>query len=229
MSLKKAVVLSRGGLASAVLASLLGKHDPARAPRTLSIVPSALREQRGLAPEGYALHLLTILDGQQPGPQARHTARLIAALLDASHEVLDPAALPWLPTPVSASPVARLCTLAAVVAVRQEAAIIAAGSTSEPPFVARFNQIAEQMGQVTELPRLQLLTPLAGSSDADLITLGTHLGVPLEAIWSCCAGFALPCGRCAACVARQAAFRQAGVLDRTRYRVLSVPQRAGKG
>lgn len=225
----KAVVLSRGGLASAVLAFLLGKVDQGRSQGTLPMLPSALREQRGLAPEGYTLHLLTMLDGQPLSPQRRHAARLIAALLDASYEVLDPAALPWLPAPVSASPVARLFTLAGIVVVRQEAGVIAAGiHTSEPAFVARFNQAALRMGEVTDLPRLQLLTPLAGSSFADLITLGDALGLPLEATWTCSAGCTPQCGRCAACVARQAAFRQAGVLDRTRYRVPPVPQRAGK-
>lgn len=214
----KAIILCHGGLASAVLAFLLGKQDQGGLRGSLPTRPSASRAQRGLAPEGYALHLLTIRDGQPFSAQRRHAARLIAALLDASYEVLDPAALTWLPTPVSASPVVQLFTLAGVVAVRQEAAIIAAGlHASEPPFVARFNRIAERMGKVTELPRLQLLTPLAGSSLADLITLGDHLSIPLEVIWSCSAGFALQCGCCASCVARQAAFRQAGVQDRTRY------------
>lgn len=85
MSRATAVVLTREGLASAVLAYLLGQPDPTRAPRKVSSLPSALREARGLVPEGYALHLLTIADGQQPGPQAQHAARLIAALLDASY------------------------------------------------------------------------------------------------------------------------------------------------
>jgi hypothetical protein len=182
----KAVVLCRGGLASAVLASLLGKRDPVRSPRNGSSLPSALREQRGLAPEGYALHLLTITEGQRPDPQAQRAGG-------------------------------------------QEAAVIAAGiQTSEPAFVARFNQIAERVGKVTELPQLRLLTPLAGSSLTDLIALGAQIGVPLESIWSCSAGFALPCGRCAACLARQAAFQQAGVLDQTHYRVPPVPQRPGR-
>ena len=204
----KAVVLCHGGLASAVLALLLGKQDQGRSQGDLPTLPSTLREQWGLAPEGYTLHLLTIRDGQPLSPQRRHAARLIAALLDTSSEVLDPAALTWLPAPVSASPVARLFTLAGVVAVRQEAAVIAAGlHTSEPPIVARFNQIAERMGKVTELPRIRLLTPLAEHSLADIIALGTQLGVPLESTWSCSARFALPCGRCASCVARQAAFR----------------------
>lgn len=225
----KAIMLCRGGLASAVLAFLLGKEDRGQSRGSLPTLPSALREQRGLAPEGSALHLLTIRDGQPFSSQRRHAARLIAALLDASYEVLDPAALPWLPAPVSASPVARLFTLAGVVAVRQEAEVIAAGlHTSEPAFVRRFNQAALRMGQVTELPRLRLLTPLAGSSLADLITLGAQLGIPLESIWLCAAGLTLPCGHCTACVARQAAFHQAGVQDRTQYRVPPVPQRAGK-
>ncbi len=222
MSRSKAVVLTRGGLASAVLAYLLGKPDPIRAPRKVSSLPSALREARGLAREGYALHLLTIHDGQQPGPQAQHAGRLIAALLDASYQVLDPAGLPQLPALVAASPHARLLTLAGVVAVRAEAPIIAAAlhagnQAHMPAFVTHFNELAERAEATIAPLRLRLFTPLAGDSLADLIALGVQLGVPLASTWSCTAGGAWHCGRCAACRARQAAFHDAGVPDQTRY------------
>jgi hypothetical protein len=218
----KAVVLTRGGLASAVLASLLGQPDPIRAPRNVGSLPSALREARGLAREGYALHLLTIRDGQQPGPQAQHAARLIAALLDASYQVLAPSTLPPLPASVEATPHARRFALAGVVAVRAEATLIASGSLADdhasgPAFVTQFNELAERAEAILATPRLRLLTPLVGNSLADLIALGAQLGVPLERTWSCTAGFALHCGRCAACRARQAAFHDAGVPDQTRY------------
>jgi 7-cyano-7-deazaguanine synthase in queuosine biosynthesis len=221
----KAVVLCRGGLASAVLAYLLGKEDPARARSNGDSLPSTLRQARGLAPEGYTLHLLTIRDGRQPGQQAQHAARLIAAVLDTSYHVLDPAALLPLPALVAASPHARLFALAGVVAVREGAAVVVAGVTKDsssgseavPTFVTRFNEIAEHAEAAIASPRLCLLTPLAGSALADLVALGAQLGVPLESTWSCTAGFALHCGRCAACRARQAAFHQAGVPDQTRY------------
>jgi hypothetical protein len=222
MSRSKAVVLTRGGLASAVLVFLLGKPDPTRAPRKVSSLPSTLREARGLASEGYALHLLTIRDGQQPGPQSQHAARLIAALLDASYQVLTPSALPPLPAPVEATPHARRFALAGVVAVRAGATLIASGSLADdhasgPAFVTHFNAMAERAEALLETPHLRLLTPLAGSTLADLIALGAQLGVPLESTWSCTAGGAWHCGRCAACRARQAAFHDAGVPDQTRY------------
>ena len=221
----KAVVLSRGGLASTVLAYLLGKHDPRWRPDHIALLPSALRQTLGLANENYALHLLTILDNQQPSYQARHAVRLLASVFDAPHEVLDPQTVPPLPAAVASSPQARLCTLASAEAVRLGVAMVAAGPCLDgspvwSAFVAAFNQTAAQAEAALEHPSVRLLTPLAGLSLTEVITLGVQLGVPFEATWSCEASDGLlQCGRCAPCVTRRAALRQAGVPDRTCYRM----------
>jgi len=99
---------------------------------------------------------------------------------------------------------------------------IAAGMHASPSeqgaaFVAGFNQIAQQGAIVPDLPHLQLMTPFADSDLADLLALGYQLGVPLESTWSCDQGYALQCGRCPACLSRQAAFSLAQVPDRARY------------
>lgn len=231
----KAVVLCSGGPASSVLAFLLGKETQRSLPRRRDPTPAALRQAWGLAAEGYELYLLSIDDNQPARHQARRAARLIAALLDAPYEVRDPATLPPLPASVAAAPHARLFTLAGVVAVQQETEIIAAGmhlgDSTRPAsawraFMEGFNQRALRVSQDTDAPRLQLLAPLAECSLADLLVLGTQLGVPLESTWSCTAGGTLQCGRCDACVARQVAFHVAGVVDQTPYAAI-LPGMAG--
>jgi hypothetical protein len=229
----KAVVLSRGGLASTVLAFLLGTHDPRWQQDPAAPVPSALRQTLGLDPAGYGLHLVTILEGQQPSFQARHAARLLAGVFDATHEVLDADALPLLPLAVARSPQARLFTLASAAAVRLGATVVAAGPYLDgppawPAFVAAFNQPAARAEAALDHPSIRLLTPLAGLSLTELLTLGVQLGVPFEATWSCAASDGLlQCGRCAPCMSRRAAFLQAGVPDRTCYRMSALAARKG--
>jgi hypothetical protein len=120
----KVVILCSGGPASAVLSFLLGKKDQGLLRGSAETLPSSLRLARGLPPEGYALHLLSIESRQHLAPQALKAARLVAGLLDASYEVLNPSALTPLPTTVAASRYALLCALAGVVAVRQGATLL---------------------------------------------------------------------------------------------------------
>jgi len=51
---------------------------------------------------------------------------------------------------------------------------------------------------------------------ADLVRLGNLLGAPMELTWSCYWGDPRPCGACASCEERAAAFAEAGVLDQER-------------
>lgn len=223
---RKAVVLCSGGLASSTVAFLLGIEDRGLPRGSVDELPSSLRQARGLTPESYDLHLLTVQDGQRPRKQELGAARLMAGILDASYEVLDPSALTPLPSLVAAAPHARMFALAGVVAVREGAEVIAAGmysgdrpdaSEEWPAFVAGFNQVAQHASAVPALPCLRLIAPLAGLGLSGLISLGQQLGVPLAQTWSCVESFALQCGRCEPCLARQTAFGLAGVRDQTRY------------
>ena len=65
--------------------------------------------------------------------------------------------------------------------------------------------------------RVRLHAPLIEMSKADVVCKGDELGVPFELTWSCYKGEELHCGECPTCLARKAAFEEAGVPDPTEY------------
>jgi 7-cyano-7-deazaguanine synthase len=60
---------------------------------------------------------------------------------------------------------------------------------------------------------VRLRAPLLRLTKAEIVRLGTDLGVPWELTWSCYAGAERPCGRCDSCRLRAKGFRSAGVND----------------
>ena len=60
---------------------------------------------------------------------------------------------------------------------------------------------------------LCLEAPFVTWSKADIVREGLALGVPYELTWSCYEGGEAPCGRCATCLDRAAAFAANGVED----------------
>lgn len=61
---------------------------------------------------------------------------------------------------------------------------------------------------------LCLEAPFVTWAKADIVREGLALGVPYELTWSCYEGGEAPCGRCATCLDRAAAFAANGVEDR---------------
>lgn len=61
--------------------------------------------------------------------------------------------------------------------------------------------------------RFQILAPLLHLSKAQIIQLGTKLGVDYSLTWSCYQGLEVPCGRCDSCILRVEGFRAAGLTD----------------
>ena len=64
-----------------------------------------------------------------------------------------------------------------------------------------------------EKKKIRIFTPLIYKTKAEIIKLGTSLGVPYEYTWSCYAGGKRPCLKCDSCVFRGKGFREAGVGD----------------
>lgn len=61
--------------------------------------------------------------------------------------------------------------------------------------------------------RIRLVAPFAGKNKAEVVKTGLSLGVPYELTWSCYEGGEKPCGVCATCRDRAAAFRANGAED----------------
>jgi 7-cyano-7-deazaguanine synthase len=76
----------------------------------------------------------------------------------------------------------------------------------------RLTRLATKAG-VEEGRGVRILAPLLRKSKAEIVRLGTSLGVPWELTWSCYAGGRRPCGRCDACRLRARGFRGARVPD----------------
>ena len=73
--------------------------------------------------------------------------------------------------------------------------------------------------------RVRLRAPFVDENKAGVVKRGLELGVPYELTWSCYEGGDKPCGTCATCRDRIAAFRANGVEDPVEY--YGTPGRAG--
>ncbi len=65
----------------------------------------------------------------------------------------------------------------------------------------------------TEGKHFRILTPLIHKTKAQIIKLGTSLGVPYELTWSCYRGGKKPCGKCDSCYYRAKGFKEAKIRD----------------
>ncbi len=61
--------------------------------------------------------------------------------------------------------------------------------------------------------RVRLVRPLKSKTKAEVVSLASSLGVPLEATWSCHRNGPDHCWHCAGCFSRSSAFNEAGVKD----------------
>lgn len=99
------------------------------------------------------------------------------------------------------------------------ATALALGSLGTNPFPDSTDEFFRGLESVLSLamsgaPRL--LRPFAGLHKSDVVRRGA--GLPLERTFSCIRPVdRLHCGRCNKCAERRQGFREAGVVDRTRY------------
>lgn len=61
--------------------------------------------------------------------------------------------------------------------------------------------------------QLKIEAPFVHMRKAEIVGLGLSLKVPYELTWSCYEGGEEPCGRCATCIDRRAAFEANGARD----------------
>ncbi len=114
-----------------------------------------------------------------------------------------------------------LLSKAAIYCARHGIRRIALGPLAGNPFPdatpAFFTAMARALSLGLAQP-LEVHTPFASLHKADVIALGTQLGVPLELTLSCMSPEReMHCGRCSKCRERRDAFTAARVLDSTVY------------
>lgn len=83
-----------------------------------------------------------------------------------------------------------------------------------PEYYRVFDKLIERGTKAgAEKKKIRIFTPLIYKTKAEIIKLGTKLGVPYEYTWSCYAGGMRPCLECDSCVFRAKGFKEAGVRD----------------
>ncbi len=83
-----------------------------------------------------------------------------------------------------------------------------------PEFIRAFNRVIKVGTKAgVEGRPVKVMAPFVNLTKADIIRIGTSLGVPYELTWSCYAGGERPCGRCDSCRLRAKGFREAGIDD----------------
>lgn len=78
-----------------------------------------------------------------------------------------------------------------------------------PAFVQAMDEAIKE-GTANEL---RIEAPFVSMNKADIVRTGLSLKVPYELTWSCYEGKETPCGECATCLDRQAAFEANGAQD----------------
>ena len=91
---------------------------------------------------------------------------------------------------------------------RDDAAGSAYPDCSEAFFSSMNQAVYEGSGKA-----LRIEAPFISCNKAQVVKEGLRLGVPYELTWSCYEGGYRPCGRCATCIDRQAAFEANHVED----------------
>lgn len=80
--------------------------------------------------------------------------------------------------------------------------------------ITEYAQIWSELVQVPcDRPNLEIMMPLLELDAWQVIDLGVQVDAPLGLAWSCYGGGNEPCGSCAGCVARDAAFVRSGRPD----------------
>ncbi|MDT0307642.1 7-cyano-7-deazaguanine synthase QueC [Streptomyces sp. DSM 44917] len=86
-----------------------------------------------------------------------------------------------------------------------------------PAFLTAYRRMVRVANEGFLPAGFKVRAPFLNMTKADIVRLGTGLGVPYELTWSCYEGGRAHCGVCGTCTERREAFRLAEVPDPTRY------------
>ena len=109
---------------------------------------------------------------------------------------------------------------AASIALSNDCSVIYYGAHSDdaagnayPDCSVKFNNAINEAIFVGSGEQLRVEAPFVSLNKADVVRIGTELGVPYQLTWSCYEGSDRPCGVCGTCRDRIAAFRANGIED----------------
>lgn len=89
----------------------------------------------------------------------------------------------------------------------------AAGNAAYADCSAQFVAAMSAAVRIGTYEKIRIVAPFLCQTKADVVKVGLELGVPYELTWSCYAGEDVPCGQCATCRDRAAAFAANNVKD----------------
>lgn len=89
-----------------------------------------------------------------------------------------------------------------------------------PEYLEAFERMANLATKATTQDgrKFHIHAPLMYMDKAEIIRIGTQLGVPYELTWSCYEGDELACGTCDSCLLRLNGFAEAGLKDPIGYK-----------
>jgi 7-cyano-7-deazaguanine synthase len=198
--------------------------------------------------EGYELHLLSVDYGQRHKKEisyAKRCAERLGASFDiadisqvgrllSGSALTDDVEVPHghyaaenMAVTVVPNRNAIMLSIAYGVAVAQRATLVACAVHAgdhyvypdcRPGFVEAFDQMQKEAVEGFGAPDLRLYAPFVEKTKAQIVEIGSALGVPYEDTWSCYEGGEVHCGLCGTCNERKEAFQLTGVPDPTKYR-----------
>lgn len=190
--------------------------------------------------QGYQIFPITFKYGQIAEKETQ-TAQSIAQNLGATSKIIDLSALkeifsgstslvnPEIPLTAEFSapiivPFRNAIFLSAAVAYAVTVGadkIFYGAQGSDEPFYPdcrkEFYEAFEKAARLGTCEEISIEAPFSGSNKSELIKAGAELGVPFEQTWSCYLDGDRHCGKCESCVNRKKAFREAGIVDPTKY------------
>lgn len=224
LSARHAIVIASGGLDSTTLAYWIKQHGVSRL--TLLSVDYGQRHRTELS---YVARTARSLNARDVRLDLQGMSAVLAgsALTDRDVSVPDgDYTAESMATTVVPNRNALLLDLAVALAVSAQADMVTIGAHAgdhavypdcRPGFITAYEHAANLANEGFLPEGFQVIAPFLDFRKADIVRLGTELGVPFAQTWSCYRGGEKHCGRCGTCTERKAAFVEACVSDPTEY------------
>ena len=95
------------------------------------------------------------------------------------------------------------------IGVHQDDSAVNAYADCSEDFIRAMNQAVE----IGTYGKIKIVAPFLGKTKADIVKMGLELNAPYKLTWSCYERGEIPCGKCATCRDRAAAFAANGIED----------------